>query len=98
MKRLSELEPRWYTMTGSPDIVGITFNCPCCNGAKGTRLGVLFQQEIDRDGLPNDIHWGREGVKWDRTGDTFDTLTLNPSIDASRFGHWHGFVREGAIQ
>lgn len=82
-------------MGDNPDVVGITFDCPCCAGK--TRLGVLFVQEIDRDGLPNDVHWSREGIKWNREGDTFETLSLTPSIDASKWGHWHGFVKQGWI-
>jgi hypothetical protein len=94
--KLTDLNPRWYTAAGSPDIVGITFDCPCCPGhVSATRLGVLFVEEIDRDGLPNDAHWTRPGVKWHRTGDTFETLSLTPSIDASKLGHWHGFVTNG---
>lgn len=37
------------------------------------------------------------GVHWTREGDAFDTLSLTPSIDASRSGHWHGFITNGAI-
>lgn len=105
--RLTELNPRWYAHGDSPDIVGVTFDCPCCApGGKVNslgvmyrpRLGVLFKQEIDRDGLPNEIHWTRAGIKWDRTGDTFDTLSLTPSVDASKWGHWHGFITNGEIK
>lgn len=92
--RLVELNPRWYTMDGSPDLVGVTFDCPCC---RKIRLGVLFKEEIDRDGLPNDTHWTRAGTKWHREGEIFEDLTLSPSIDASHFGHWHGNVTKGAI-
>jgi hypothetical protein len=37
------------------------------------------------------------GILWRREGDTFDTLTLSPSVDASPSGHWHGFVRNGEV-
>lgn len=37
------------------------------------------------------------GLAWNRTGDTFDNLTLTPSLDASASGHWHGFITNGAI-
>lgn len=37
--------------------------------------------------------WGRE--KWHRDGDTFETLTLSPSIHA--VGHWHGWLRNGML-
>ncbi len=102
--RLLDLNPRWYSYGDSPDIVGITFDCPCCApdgkvSSLGTkyrpRLGVLFVNEIDRDGLPNDVHWTRGGRKWTRTGETFETLSLTPSIDASSFGHWHGCITNG---
>lgn len=38
------------------------------------------------------------GIIWRRTGDTFQTLTLSPSVDASRSGHWHGHVTAGEIR
>lgn len=97
--RLTELDPRWFTMDDNSDIVGVTFVCPCCASRSGyrPRLGVLFREEIDRDRLPNTAHWCRPGEKWHREGETFETLTLSPSIDASSDGHWHGFVRNGAI-
>jgi hypothetical protein len=102
--RLTELDPRWFTMGSSPDLVGITFECPHCvereraTGDKRVqRIGVLFREEIDRDGLPNEVHWTRPGNKWHREGDTFETLTLSPSVDASSDGHWHGFIRNGEV-
>lgn len=92
--RLVDLDPHWFTRGDSPDLVGVTFKCPCC---RRIRIGVLFVQEIDMDSLPNDVHWAAEGEKWDRAGETFDTLTLSPSIDGSAYGHWHGFVRGGEV-
>lgn len=38
------------------------------------------------------------GIHWARQGDTFDTLTLSPSIDASPAGHWHGWIQGGEIR
>jgi hypothetical protein len=38
------------------------------------------------------------GFLWQRTGETFDDLSLFPSIDASAAGCWHGFVVNGGIQ
>jgi|WetSurMetagenome_2_1015567.scaffolds.fasta_scaffold1706867_1 hypothetical protein len=105
--RLTELNPHWFTVGGSPDIVGVTFDCPCCapDGkvtSLGTkyrpRLGVLFIEEIDRDGLPNDVHWTTPGKKWHRAGETFDMLTLSPSINCEAFGHWHGFIQNGEVR
>ena len=36
-------------------------------------------------------------VAWTRNGDTFENLSLSPSVDASAAGHWHGFVQNGNI-
>lgn len=39
------------------------------------------------------------GVVWTRvSGETFDTLTLSPSVDASRAGCWHGFLQNGEVR
>lgn len=39
------------------------------------------------------------GIVWQRTGgDTFESLSLWPSIDYGRCGHWHGHVKNGEIQ
>lgn len=35
------------------------------------------------------------GVHWKREGDAFDTLSLTPSVDASKSGHWHGYITNG---
>jgi Family of unknown function (DUF6527) len=89
------------------DIVGVTFRCPHCPpGERGetTFLGVMFRTLIDRDQLDIDERgWPDYMAKhpkqnfWNRAGDTFDTLTLTPSIDCSQAGHWHGYITNGAI-
>jgi hypothetical protein len=38
------------------------------------------------------------GVHWKRTWSHFDVMTLQPSVDASAAGHWHGFVTLGEIR
>jgi hypothetical protein len=38
------------------------------------------------------------GHLWTRTGETFETLSLSPSVDASPAGCWHGFVQNGGIR
>jgi hypothetical protein len=35
--------------------------------------------------------------RWHRSGETFETLTLTPSIDTSEHGHWHGNVTDGEV-
>ena len=67
------------------------------------RLGVAFANPIDggasdslvphHDGAGHVIY--SSAPEWTRTGDTFETLSLHPSVDASAAGHWHGFITDG---
>jgi hypothetical protein len=106
--KLTELDPRWITFGSAAEnfkdkrwYLGLTFLCPHC---REQRLAVFFQNEID-DG----VRWAYETwdslkmvtdghVLWQREGDTFDTITLKPSIDVSFDGHWHGFITNGDIR
>lgn len=67
--------------------MGISCDCPCgCNQL----LYVPFKNPID-GGPPLEAGFG-----WTRTGDTFETLTLTPSILRGGCG-WHGFITAGQI-
>lgn len=107
--RLTELEPHWVSEFGRSDDVkqGVTFLCPHC---RARRLGVFFDHPIcgslpvdlvafnrarlRADDHPfDDIHVG--AVLWHRAGETFENLSLSPSIDASAFGCWHGYLTNG---
>lgn len=103
--KLTDLEPRWAC---DADIViggakqhfedrhgmAISFECPCCRGTdRATRLAVWFANPIDGFPPTDDAD-----VLWKREGEFFGTLTLTPSIDASKHGHWHGFITNGEIR
>ena len=77
--------------------VGIGFDCPCpqCTARrvgdrdKDFHLRVYFDFANPLDGGPP---ISDERHVWQRTGDTFDSLRLSPSIlDKGRCG-WHGHV------
>lgn len=78
---------------------GISFLCPHCHS---TRLAVFFVPPIDPEGWGAVILGGGyvEGQKkWTREGgETFENLSLTPSIDFSRHGHWHGHVVAGEVR
>ena len=109
--KLIDLEPKWITYNHSDGVIlcGVTFLCPHC---RALRLGVCFDVPLDPTGLikqlaathgvaewaPDAIRGMNDGRLWHRTGDTFDDLTLTPSIDCSRSGHWHGFITAGQVQ
>jgi hypothetical protein len=109
--KLIDLDPRWAI---DADIViggerrhfegrhgmAVSFECPHCvqrernaGDKRVTRLAVWFANPID-GGPPTDD----AKTLWQRVGETFETLTLLPSIDASKEGHWHGFITGGEIR
>ena len=99
--RLVDLRPKWVLpcMNWSGDEpyhIGIAFNCPVC----GKRLAVRFRPAIDKHGLKERWGWPNDmvgdGIAWQRTGDTFDTLTLQPSINFMPHD-WHGDITNGEL-
>lgn len=106
--KLTELHPKWITLNGwVPEDAfyrGVSFLCPRCPrnpcptcGHDGThRYAVMFWPPIDPAGwmarmaaaLPQE---GHKRV----SGDTFDTLTLEPSIGFDP--HWHGHIVGGEV-
>lgn len=105
MARLIDLRPEWYSHRALfPRIhVGLVFDCPC--GPKvGRRLTVFFDPEIDPAGwnqnaervaVAREWMWWRNMVRHQRVGDTFETLTLTPSIVVA--GYWHGHITNGIV-
>lgn len=99
--KLAELDPHFFSDGEERHGMGISFECPHC---RDHRLGVYFANPID-GGPPateESRRWtdgtGRLRMMplWQRTGDTFETISLSPSVDASESGHWHGFITNGA--
>lgn len=107
--KLTELDPHWITFGSHPQpedvakrfYVGIRFDCPHC---RTQRLAVMFTPIIDDNVAWKYSTWdGYQQMlatdnKWQRTGDTFDILTLKPSINTEFHGHWHGFIENGEVR
>lgn len=98
--RLLDLEPKWI----HPNI--FAFKCPHCREVtltcKNVPMEFLKQWEVfDKEYGPgrwNTILVGtRDETAWSISGTDFSTMTVNPSLDASASGHWHGFIRNGEI-
>jgi hypothetical protein len=101
--KLTELNPRWVG-TGGEGItdkdgkpvpyrekIGISFNCPRCSDSH--RVVIEFSNPPDRLASPRS-----DGHTWNRSGDTFDNLTLTPSIASlSPDCGAHFFVTNGEI-
>ena len=98
--KLTDLNPRWVGLPG-PIYDGVSFDCPHC---RVQRLAITFSPPIDPNGLwPRIVQPTYAGINvWRRrSGDTFDTLTINPSINVNFridvAGHWHGFITNGEV-
>lgn len=107
--KLTELDPRWVgsggegvTQDGKPAPerhgVAISFICPCGTHPRDE------EYETDRCVVPfnNPLDGGARvdtgaGSYWERTGDTFETLTLAPSIQRVGGCKWHGQIQNGEI-
>ena len=100
--RLVDLEPRWLFHDKL-----FLFKCPHCqerwltckNFATTNQeevfsllhlgLGEFWNEVVVPPGALSVWHW---------TTDSFETMSVSPSIDASASGHWHGHIYGGEIQ
>lgn len=64
---------------------------------------VLFEAELEKMGADaagydaSDVVPCRRDFAWAKTGDDFAAISITPSLDASKSGHWHGHVTGGQI-
>lgn len=62
---------------------------------------ALFEQELEAMGITDqdgsDVVPCRRGFAWTRSSDDFASISIWPSLDASKCGHWHGFIKVGQI-
>jgi hypothetical protein len=76
--------------------IGLLFTCPCGKCDEYHDCFVSFANQLDGGPpLPD------ERPLWQRTGDTFETLTLTPSIlrSVEKGGcGWHGFITNGEVR
>jgi hypothetical protein len=98
--KLAAANPKWLGTVSGREGVGVSFDCPCArchNRDDRQRINVYIDPPFD-GGAPI-------SPAWERSGDTFDSLTLKPSI-ILRIGdgkggmveHWHGFVTAGELR
>lgn len=105
--RLNDLEPKWITLQGwsspKPFYVGVSFFCPHCSPTasdhgplRRRRLAVMFHPPIDPAGAQAEYGFDLPDQGHRRvTGETFETLTLAPSVNFNSIGHWHGTIKAG---
>jgi len=77
--RLVDCNPRWisgrYTGQHGDVARGVHFDCP--EGHEGCSHAIPFTPALDGT---LSAGWQSNGAIWQRAGDTFETLTLSPSI------------------
>lgn len=104
--RLADLDPEWLAI-GGPDIrdvatgeevpriekAGLSFLCPC---GCGHRVMVMFQHSVGENKPIGERRYS--GHRWQATGNSFDDLTLRPSILRSNGCGFHGYITNGEVQ
>jgi hypothetical protein len=97
--KLTDLSPRWLTndlfIFKSPTGHGNWLSCKRVAMSCKDQMETMYKVAPDLIGqciVPTvaDMAWRFEG-------NDFETMTVTPSIDASRSGNWHGFVTNGGI-
>jgi len=87
MRGLAKLNPRWLGVLRPVSGEGRAFDCPNC-GPRHT-IAVYFANPLDgKEPAP----WQKP--VWNRDGETFQTLSIQPSISYPCF---HGWVEGGFV-
>jgi hypothetical protein len=94
--------------TGVKLYIGVSFlcptddhiPCPTCGAQQGRRLAVSFWPPIDPENLlgrelVGNFEQGTSRYHKRVSGETFDTLTITPSIELDSI--WHGNITNGDI-
>ena len=71
--------------------VGISFDCPC--GKCNERTILNFKNPIDGDEPISPYQ-----PCWERKGNTFEHMTLTPSIQRMGKCRWHGYLTDGELK
>lgn len=101
MAKLVDLNPRWV-FDDQHRRIGVSFRYPVsCKFNLGDDCRAYVQFANTLDGAPHNPKG------WQRAGETFETLTLTPSVlahhqdftgQSSGECDWHGFVTNGEVR
>jgi Family of unknown function (DUF6527) len=98
--KLTELSPEWITSNM------FVFKCPHCQSVLLSVKNVVctFHEEQQWFEAKYGQEWPmiivpcKEDSAWTFSNSDFNTISVTPSLDASKSGHWHGFVTNGEIR
>lgn len=95
----TKLGIRFDSPINREDKIAVFFKNPVC-GSPAVDLEELLRVQCDCD-HPKYEQWLHDhhigSCLWQRTGDSFENLTLTPSIDCSKWGGWHGYLTNGQV-
>jgi hypothetical protein len=84
---LINLNPKWIGLLRPNSGEGLTLDCPKCGSTH--RLAVYFSNPVDDQ--PAAL-W--QNPTWKRTGNSFEAITIEPSIQYPCF---HGWIEDGQV-
>lgn len=95
--KLTELDPRWLGENM------FTFLCPHCKGIRLSCKNVVMSNDDQYELFEKEFgeNWNMimvpcdDKCAWTFSGKDFNTISVTPSLDASKSGHWHGFITNG---
>ncbi len=106
--RLVDLDPRWLMLDGRR--VGFAFRCPikattewmtCFAEALPSKVQRRLTEEMFGEDNCHTVQTCKEGIAWTFTPviaeADFGSLSIQPSLDGSPGGNWHGFITNGEI-
>lgn len=95
----AKLGVRFNDPTDQSRRMAVFFDVPICGNPKVDLDAVkAVQHDVDHPDWEqfHELHLG-VNLHWRCEGDSFENLTLTPSIDGSKWGGWHGFITKGEI-
>ena len=100
--KLIDLEPRWLEHKG--ERIGFAFRSPTAKRFWQTVFfapthrniqDLVTERELGEDAV---VQLCNEKAMWRIVGgDSFENLTIKPSVDGSAGGLWHGHITNGEI-
>lgn len=102
--RLADLQPRW--LINEPERKLFIFVCPHCRkrwlSCKNFVMKIgdqieLFEKALREEEMDVVVPMTAE-VSWAlENPESWDTISVSPSIDASPSGDWHGHIKAGQV-
>jgi len=108
--RLVDLDPRWLMKDDKR--VGFVFKSPTLGDDMWMAIyephpgyhelwrainAAFPEGKKNAKGFTRSVQTMNARQSWTVTGDTFETITVSPSLDGSPAGNWHGFIQNGNI-